>query len=44
MDFQLGMLRQDIANPDKGALMVRGAVVYINTIADLRLDERMGSC
>lgn len=36
------VLRQDIANPDKGALMVRGAVVYINTIADLQALDTSG--
>lgn len=29
-------LRQELSNPDKGALMVRGAVIYVNTIADLQ--------
>ena len=29
-------LRSDLANPNKGALMVRGAVIYVDTIADLQ--------
>src|SRR5690554_1382272 len=29
-------LRKDLANPDKGALMVRGAVIYVDTVADLQ--------
>src|SRR5690625_3453563 len=30
------VLRQELDNPAMGALMVRGAVVYVNTIADLQ--------
>lgn len=35
-NFSVDVLRQDLANPAMGALLVRGAVVYINTIADLK--------
>lgn len=30
------VLRQQLASPDMGALMVRGAVIYVDTIADLQ--------
>src|SRR5690554_5775048 len=36
------VLRQDLANPAKGALLVRGAVIYVNTIADLQALDTSG--
>ena len=36
------VLRQDLADPDKGALMVRGAAIYVNTIADLQALDTSG--
>lgn len=36
------VLRQDLANPDKGAALVRGAVIYVDTIADLQSLDTSG--